>query len=83
MEALLPIGVVLPIAHGPGLVAFHAHRAPVGGRGGHFDGVGVAAFGGVSGVQFVLLEGSFDGVGGLAFAFEIFGVVLLGWGVCC
>ena len=28
-------------------------------------------------MQFVLLEGSFDGVGGLAFAFEVFGVVLL------
>lgn len=83
MDALLPLGVVLPIVHGPRL-GFHAHRAPLAGGGGHFDGVGVAAaFGGVSGVQFVLLEGSFDGVGGLAFAFEVVGVVLLGWGVCC
>ena len=29
----------------------------------------------------VLLEGLFEGVGGLAFAFEVFGVVLLGVGV--
>ena len=28
-------------------------------------------------MEFVLLEGSFNGVGGLAFAFEVFGVVLL------
>lgn len=73
-NTLLPICVLLPIAHGPRL-AFDAHGSPLDGRRGHFDSV--VAFGCVSGVEFVLLEGFFDGVGGLAFAFEVFGEVLL------
>ena len=77
-DTLLPIRVLLPVAHGPRL-AFHAHGSPLGGGCGHFDGVG--AVGGVPGVLLVLLEGLFEGVGGLAFAFEVFGVVLLGVGV--
>ena len=71
---LLPIGVFLPVTHGPRL-AFNAHRSPLGGRGGHFDGA--VTFGRVSGVEFVLVKGFFNGVGGLAFAFEVFGEVLL------
>lgn len=78
-DALLPFRVFLPVAHGSRL-PFDAHRATLGGGRGHFDGVGVA-FGRVAGVELVLLEGPFDGVGGLAFAFEVVGVVLLR-GIC-
>lgn len=74
-HALLPIRVFLPVAHGPRL-PFHAHGSPLRGRRRHFDGV--SAVGCVAGVlRFVLVEGFFDGVGGLAFAFEVFGEVLL------
>lgn len=72
---MLPIRVLLAVAHGPRL-AFDAHRPPLGGGLGHFDGV-PASFGRVPGVEFVLLEGLFDGVGGLAFAFEVVGEILL------
>ena len=75
MDTLLPLRVLLPVAHGSRL-AFDAHRSPLGGGLGHFDCVS-ASFGCVPGVEFVLLEGLFDGVGGLAFAFEVFGEILL------
>ena len=78
-NALLPRRVLLPIAHGPRL-AFDAHRSPLRGGRGHFNGVG--AFGCVAGVGFVLLEGFFQGVGGLAFTFEVFGEVLLVGRLC-
>ena len=72
---MLPIRVFLAVAHGPRL-PFHAHRSPFGGGRGHFDGVSAIRY--VAGVlRFVLLEGLFDGVGGLAFAFEVIGEVLL------
>ena len=70
MDSLLPICVLLPVTHGPRL-AFNAHRSPLGGGCGHLNGL--VAVGCVSGVGFVLLEGFFEGVGGLAFAFEVFG----------
>ena len=70
-DALLPLRVFLPVARGPRL-SFYAHWSPVGGGRGHFDAVGC-----VAGVGFVLLEGFFEGVGGFAFSFEVFGVVLL------
>ena len=74
-HASLPVRIFLPIARGPRL-PLHAHRSPLGGCRGHFDGVG--AFGCVAGVlHLVLLEGLFEGVGGLAFAFEVIGEVLL------
>ena len=75
-NALLPVRVLLPIStHGPRL-AFDAHRSPLGGGRRHFDGV--VAFGCVAGVQLVFFEGLFERVRGLAFAFEVVGVVLLG-----
>lgn len=73
-KTLLPICVPLPITCWPRL-ALNTNRSPLGGGCGHFDGV--VAFGCLSGVEFVLLEGLFEGVGGLAFAFKVFRVVLL------
>ena len=75
LNTLLPLRVLLLLAHGPRL-ALDAHRSPLPGRRGHFHGVG-SAFGYVAGARFMLLEGLFERVGGLAFAFEVSGEIFL------
>ena len=71
----LPIRIALPITK----------RSSLCRRRYHLDAVlanGVISLGRIAGVGFVFFEGFFEGVGGLAFSFEVFGEVFLNGRTC-